>query len=304
MDCPICGKNAVKNFSCMDHEFRETPINLFECDCGAIFVDKKTIGRNIADYYHNSYYERPGPLSHFLAWLRSRNFNNLNRGAMLDVGCGSGFFIEKMSQKNWKATGQEVSSDSKNYLDQLSKKNIKVFYGEIEKINFDGQFDLVTLFHVLEHVEKPLPMLKKIRQILKKDGTLFIATPNAKSFSSKLFGANWFHLDPPRHLILYSKDSLEGLLKKAGFSVKKVSRFSFEYDPFGLAQSFYNSTGMEFNFLYKLLKKKKINSKGLLKIFYTTFTIVTFPFIFFASILFSLFLGLFLKQDTIEIIAN
>ncbi|MDO8633696.1 MAG: class I SAM-dependent methyltransferase [archaeon] len=305
MICPVCSKDSVTFFYCQDHEFEKCKMRLFQCRfCDTVFVDQNTISIKISGYYKNSYYERPGALSVFLQNVRAKKFEKINPGRILDVGCGSGFFLEKMLEKGWNCSGQEVSRYSLPYLEKVRKKGAEVFYGDIKNFKSAQKFDLITLYHVIEHVNDPVLVLKKIRKLLKAGGTLFIATPNAGSFSFNVFGCKWFHLDPPRHLIVYSPASLILLLEKSGFKVKKFSRFSFEYDPFGLVQSLYNLAGMEFNFLYKLIKNKKINSGKIKKTFYFLTILLTIVPVFLLSAIFSVFLGFFFKQDTIEVFAD
>jgi SAM-dependent methyltransferase len=113
---------------------------------------------------------------------------------------------------------------------------------------------LVVLFQVLEHMTDPVDMLRQCARVLKRGGTLIVAVPNAESWQARFFGANWVHLDVPRQLFHFTLDSLTTALREHELRVSGVRYESFEHDPFGWLQGFFNVVGFKQNLLIKTLQ--------------------------------------------------
>jgi len=167
---------------------------------------------------------RLGELAFFLfpdtREIFNREFRHLPRfGAgknVLDVGFGSGGFLERAAQAGWTAFGVDPDPVS---VENAKSRGLTVRKGGVEAYaDRAGFFDVVTISHVIEHVHDPLEVLRGAYGLLKPGGTLWIDTPNIESNGHKAFESDWLHLDPPRHLILFSWDSLIALVKKAGFT--------------------------------------------------------------------------------------
>jgi SAM-dependent methyltransferase len=90
----------------------------------------------------------------------------------------------------------------------------------------EGAFDLVTLFHVMEHVTDPRSVLAQVRRLLTAHGRLILQVPNIESWQFRLFGAKWYGLDIPRHVIDYSNQSMQRLLRESGFQVRRTRHFN------------------------------------------------------------------------------
>ena len=135
---------------------------------------------------------------------------------LLDVGCGKGDFIVRMRENGWKVEGLEVDADAVNYAQ--SNYGLTVHLGSLESFRFpDESFDVITLNHVIEHVHDPISLVRECLRILKSGGRLVLATPNMDSFAHQIFGRNWSHLDPPRHLMLFKMKTLSECVRRAGF---------------------------------------------------------------------------------------
>lgn len=142
-------------------------------------------------------------------------------GKLLDVGCGSGYFLAKMRDLGWEVIGLEPDERSA----ELAHKrfNLDVRKGTIEQAHFpEDSFDAITMNHVIEHLADPIESLQECKRILKKDGKLIVLTPNIRSLGSRIFGNAWFPLDPPRHFFIFSSLSLKSCVKKAGFNVLEL----------------------------------------------------------------------------------
>lgn len=135
---------------------------------------------------------------------------------LLDVGCGKGSFIARMREQGWDVEGLEVDADAVEYA--RSKSGLIVHLGSLENIHFpDNTFDVITSNHVIEHVHDPISLIQECLRVLKPGGRLVLATPNIESFGHQYFGRDWSHLDPPRHLRLFTMQTLRECAVRAGF---------------------------------------------------------------------------------------
>ncbi len=265
MSCNVCGSgNAVFFLKCADFEFREKQVELSKCgSCGTISVNPLPPDKELSGYYRGNYYEKPGFIFGIIQGLRKVFFSGITPEKVLDIGCGAGTFLKTMKNLGWECSGIEVSESSKKFTRKLKSQGIDVKYGDLLKAGYKkNSFGLITFWHVVEHLKKPGLYLERANELLKKGGLLFIAVPNIDSFSFRLWKSNWFHLDVPRHLNHFSPGTISALVEKNGFRVVKISHYSFEFNPFGVLQSLYNSLGFEFDFLYKLMKKKTRENRG------------------------------------------
>jgi 2-polyprenyl-3-methyl-5-hydroxy-6-metoxy-1,4-benzoquinol methylase len=134
---------------------------------------------------------------------------------LLDVGCGNGDFLGIARQAGWQAQGVDLDPTA---AATACSRGFDVCVGGIDALqNQSETFDMVTLCHVIEHVPDPTAVLASARRLLKPGGRLWIETPNLDSIGAAVFGACWRDLDPPRHLLLFSRAALEESLRAAGF---------------------------------------------------------------------------------------
>ena len=142
-------------------------------------------------------------------------------GRLLDVGCGNGRFLAKMRAAGWQVEGTDFDPAAvKHVREQLG---VPAHCGDLESAGFPaGSFDVVVLQHVIEHVETPVDLLRECLRILKPGGQLLLITPNVESWGHRRFGPFWRGLEPPRHLCLYSKQTLAELARRAGFQVRRA----------------------------------------------------------------------------------
>ncbi len=155
---------------------------------------------------------------------------------LLDIGCGSGTFLAMAGRRGFQPCGMDVSERA--VAAARRQYGLDVRHGGIGSALWEpASFDLVTMFHVLEHVRDPRGALDYARGLLKPSGRLVVQVPNARSLQARAFGTRWYGLDVPRHLINFSADGLEILLREAGLEIRAVSRFSLRDNPAALASS-------------------------------------------------------------------
>jgi SAM-dependent methyltransferase len=176
-------------------------------------------------------------------------------GKVLDIGCGRGLLLNKLRQRGWEAVGTELSEDAAAYARHYLK--LPVFTARLEEIGFrSGEFDLIILWHVLEHMHCPLAALSEVSRLLKPGGMLVLSVPNFGSWEARWGRRHWFHLDVPRHLTHFTPRTLEGALRGVGLQVLRREWFAPEYSFFGFVQTVQNKLGLPHNLLYDLLRTR------------------------------------------------
>lgn len=142
-------------------------------------------------------------------------------GRALDIGCGNGAYLSYLKPHGWQVCGVDVSSRAAEVAKSVF--DIDVFVGELNDVPFSSQsFDFVHMSHVIEHMTEPIETLKRIAELLKPGRLVYIETPNAESDGFKAMGKYWFPLETPRHVYLFSPDTLREALDRAGLRTTRI----------------------------------------------------------------------------------
>ena len=137
------------------------------------------------------------------------------KGRLLDIGCGNGEFLLQASSAGWDVVG--VDFDAKA-VETARTLDLDIRHGGVEIIDSTAdQFDIITMAHVIEHLHDPVEALRACLKLLKPGGSLWIDTPNISSDGHRIYGAHWRGLEPPRHLVLFTVESLRDSLLNVGF---------------------------------------------------------------------------------------
>jgi SAM-dependent methyltransferase len=231
-----------------------------------------------ADYYG-------APRRKFVSWiarlvtlaqrLRARSAaRRLFAGArVLDIGCGNGGFLAAMAARGFRVEGTE--RDAGSAARAKSGRDFAVHAGDLTALPLTtGTYDLVTLWHVLEHLRDPAATLTRIHELMVPGGLLVLSLPNAESWQARCFGPHWFHHDPPRHLFSFGRLGLTRLLAARGFTVLATSTWSLEQNVFGLVQSALNAIGLPRDRAFGMLKGQRL-SIGIRCLDFTLVTVLT-----------------------------
>jgi SAM-dependent methyltransferase len=139
---------------------------------------------------------------------------------LLDIGCGNGSFLPLAQRLGWEAHGSESDPAA---VAAAQKRNLPVRQGGLPQTGWpDNFFAAVTLNHVIEHVHDPVAAFREIHRVLQPGGWAWVSTPNADSFSHRKYGRHWRGLEPPRHLVVFTKNSLQMAACEAGFETCRL----------------------------------------------------------------------------------
>nr|WP_298660333.1 class I SAM-dependent methyltransferase [uncultured Flavobacterium sp.] len=151
------------------------------------------------------------------------NSYHKNKGALLDVGCGTGDFLVEAQNQGWKATGYEPNEAAKKLT---ISKNVSTI-DDLVSLSANS-FDVITLWHVLEHVPNLEEYIKNLKKLLKPSGTLIVAVPNYKSYDAIYYKRHWAAYDVPRHLWHFSKKSIKRLFSDVDMNLACVLPMWFD----------------------------------------------------------------------------
>jgi 2-polyprenyl-3-methyl-5-hydroxy-6-metoxy-1,4-benzoquinol methylase len=166
---------------------------------------------------------------HFVKTIALKNKLNLinslqpNKGSILDIGAGTGDFLSVAKENGWHTIGVEPSEKAK----AIAKKKGVSFVGATSELD-SHSFDVISMWHVLEHVPNLENQIKELKRLLKPNGTLIIAVPNFKSFDAKHYGKFWAAYDVPIHFWHFSKTAIKMLFEKEEMKLVKVLPMKFD----------------------------------------------------------------------------
>jgi SAM-dependent methyltransferase len=232
--------------------------------CGLGRFEPMLTDTKVGELYTSNYYGEPGTkfrpiVEGLVRAVAARHIEFLSRGLepgakILDVGCGRGVLFGPLADAGFNVHGVEVNEHAVRGCDSRAEVRLAP---RLSEASFDeGYFDLIVIWHVLEHLPAPGETIAECQRILKPGGRLIVAVPNFSSAQARWSGPDWFHLDPPRHLYHFPFAALCRLVENAGFDVKSSHHFSLRQNPFGWIQSTLNRfTRQPAGGLYTLLHR-------------------------------------------------
>lgn len=245
-NCPVCNHDKQRIFlSCIDHTVSRETFNVVQCEtCGFRFTNPRPDENEIGKYYQAEEYishsdTSKGLVNKMYRIVRDYTIkrkvelvNGLTKNQkpgtrkLLDIGCGTAEFIHACKGNGWNVTGIEPS--------EVARKNAEQKYGitplpqeKLFQIN-EKKFNVITLWHVLEHVHLLEKTINEINKLLLDDGVLIVAVPNCDSWDAKKYGEHWAAWDVPRHLYHFTKKDIETLFKRSGFKLAEVLPMKFD----------------------------------------------------------------------------
>ncbi|MBR9701508.1 class I SAM-dependent methyltransferase [Candidatus Pacearchaeota archaeon] len=291
--CNLCGKKDHDFlFNSKDRMFNISgEFSLYKCrNCGLVFLSSQLKDEELLKHYPSEFYYSFGRkddkkiiktiyktiysdkgsllMKILLSPLKSfvRGAKIIQKGKILDIGCGSGTFLKSMSEFGMDCFGVEIGDFDGKYA---IKNKLKIYKGDLLDAKYPSNyFDVITMRHVLEHVRDPMITLKEVYRILKKDGTFILETPNTSSFTNYLFGKFWVHYDLPRHFFSFNLEHLKRYAEKNNFKIGKTRTLGV--NAFVPSFIYYLNRGGR---RYMNLNKNILNRKPIKYIFH----IISFP---------------------------
>lgn len=253
--CPLCKSGLFLNaLEVKDHAVSKELFIVCKCtNCKVQFTNPRPQPDHIGRYYDFPEYYSHDDSAKNLTQLIYQSIRKiaikqkvalinslvLEKGELLDYGCGTGEFLNQAKIEGWNVSGCEPNEKARKLASQKISKKIS---SELHDLDSNQQFDVITLFHVLEHVHKLRKTVKSLLITLKPNGYLLIAIPNPESYDAKRYGDAWAGWDVPRHLYHFNTDAMKSFqevfdlelvgLKKMPFDSYYVSLLSESYkDP-------------------------------------------------------------------------
>jgi 2-polyprenyl-3-methyl-5-hydroxy-6-metoxy-1,4-benzoquinol methylase len=241
MECPICKSTKSALFlSCVDHTVSKATFDLRNCDsCGFVFTSPRPQNADLGKFYESDEYishsnTKKGIISRLYQSVRNRTLqeklslinSRQSKGALLDIGCGTGEFLNVMKTAGWNVRGIEPGDKAR----EMAKSNYQLDVQPEDALATltAASFDVITMWHVLEHVPDLAGRLNELQSLLKPNGLVIVAVPNRNSHDAAYYGKYWAAYDVPRHLWHFRPQDIRTLFAQHGFEVKEVLPMKFD----------------------------------------------------------------------------
>lgn len=244
--CDICGSTEARELYTATDRLRNSDQAFSIACCGGCGVWRtlpEMSDGELARFYPRDYRgEENEPEEKWIYSSQAEKTSFLRRcgltgSRILDVGCGSGFFLRALGGDSWDRFGVEIGGAAATAANRALGEG-RVFTGTLLEAGLAGaNFDVVTFWSSLEHMNEPRANLREARRILKPGGTLIVQVPNAASYQAHMFGGDWFALDAPRHRYHFTIETLGKLLLETGLEVYAASYYSRAHNAHALRQS-------------------------------------------------------------------
>lgn len=240
-NCPVCGSETFDPFiSGKDYFLTGESFEIVKCrTCGFRFTNPRPEPGELGKYYQSSEYishsdSRQGLFASVYQQVRKYTLRQKYelisgfqpKGEILDIGCATGQFLNYMAERGWKATGIEPDDKTRNRA--ISEFGLQVFPEEHLTSISKPSFNVITMWHVLEHVSDLNGRMKQIKDLLLPGGTLIIAVPNCNAKDAEIYREFWAAYDLPRHLYHFTESDIKLLMENYGFKIAKTLPMRFD----------------------------------------------------------------------------
>lgn len=244
--CPLCQSEKINSsISLSDYSISKQDFEIWQCtNCSFLFTQNIPSEESAGSYYASDDYishsdTQKGMVNRLYHLARKimlnkkyRLIKKINSGkTILDIGCGTGYFLNYMKSKKYSTLGIEVNENARAFGQQNFELNI-LSPNLLLNDKMNDRFKIITLWHVLEHLYNPDIYIQKIKNMLENDGVLILALPNPDSFDASYYKEYWAGYDVPRHLWHFTPKTIDQFVSRY-FNVTKLKRLPFD--------AFYNS---------------------------------------------------------------
>jgi 2-polyprenyl-3-methyl-5-hydroxy-6-metoxy-1,4-benzoquinol methylase len=238
--CLICKNTKTELFlTCKDFTASEEIFHIVKCtSCNFIYTNPIPPENEIGKYYKSEKYishtdTSKGIINKLYHLVRNITLkskleliNKLSlKGKILDIGCGTGHFLKECKNNGWQVDGTEPDNEARKLAEELTHSKISETVFGNKNLN---SYNIISLWHVLEHIHKLNETLEQVKKLLKEDGHIIIAVPNCDSIDSKYYKEFWAAYDVPRHLYHFTQETIEKLLKNHGLRIIKKTPMIFD----------------------------------------------------------------------------
>lgn len=275
-ECPSCKHPKFSNYYIItDYSISDESFALVKCDkCKLIFTNPRPSEENIGKFYQSEDYishtNKANNLTNFLyKKVRSITLKEkiqllksyTDRNKLLDFGCGTGAFLNHTLKNKFDSIGYETDPSARAIAEKTSETKILADLKSLQKVK---GLDIITAWHVIEHVHKLRNTLNTLRKCLSDDGYLFIALPNPNSYDAELYKEFWAGYDVPRHLYHFTKKSFTQLAHKCKLEVKEIHPMTYDAYYVSLLSEKYKTGKIHYfkSFLTGLKSNKKAITTG------------------------------------------
>ena len=260
--CPVCGGAHLKRvMTCTDFYASGEQFELYSCeDCGFTFTQGVPVEAEIGKYYETPDYishtdTRKGAMNNIYHYVRSYMLGRKARlvakeahrktGRLLDIGTGTGYFSDTMVRRGWKVEAVEKSPQAREFAKTHFELEVKP--ESALKEFAPASFDVITPWHVMEHLESLNETWETLRELLTEKGVLIVAVPNCSSYDAKRYGEYWAAYDVPRHLWHFTPGTIQQLASRHGFIM--AARHPMPFDAFYVSMLSEKHRGSSCSFL-------------------------------------------------------
>lgn len=241
--CPVCNnRNFETHLNSRDYFLTSETFSIVRCiSCDFLFTNPRPEKNVIGNYYKSETYishsdTSRGFVNKVYQSVRNRTLkqkstwisNHKGQGRVLDIGAGTGHFLKTIIEKGYSGVGLEPEEEARKLAKTRFDLNL---YEDLESVTkIENQFDVITLWHVLEHVHELKATLDKIRSLLSTGGILVIAVPNPQSYDANYYGKYWAAYDLPRHLYHFTRGPLIQLMES--YRYKLIQTYPMKFDSY------------------------------------------------------------------------
>jgi 2-polyprenyl-3-methyl-5-hydroxy-6-metoxy-1,4-benzoquinol methylase len=274
--CPLCKSGNILNHQLVkDHAVSKKEFTLCRCgDCELLFTNPRPTEEEIGPYYDfKEYYSHEDQVRSFTQWLYQKIRKSsiqrkvglieslVKNGSLLDYGCGTGEFLQEAKKQHWSVRGIEPSEKAR--AQALGKLPTEVLT-TLNELPEDDTYDVITLFHVLEHIHSLRKTIKKLVNYLKSNSYVVIAVPNPESADAIHYGSDWAGYDVPRHLYHFSQKSMATFQDQFGLELVRIEPLVYDsYYVSLLSEGYKNpNSGIIARYVKALLEGYRSNQKA------------------------------------------
>lgn len=274
-ECPVCASDNIKNHKVViDHSISKESFVIMICDnCSFQFTNPRPTQESIGKFYDSAEYishtnKANTPINLIYKLVRKYSTRNKvqllkaiakkDKGRVLDYGAGTGYFLKAVKKSGWSIYGVEPDNSARQIAEETTGTKIASSLDDLKTKN--KKLDVITMWHVLEHIHDINQVFIQLKSLLKEKGKMIIAVPNIASLDNSIYNEEWAAYDVPRHLYHFNQESMKTFIMKHGMRIKRTYPMRFDSYYISMLSEKYKSG--KTNYLKSFINGYKSNSYG------------------------------------------